>query len=252
MATRSSAREPMGQVGYKLPVRLAAIIVLSMVTGEFLEILVFAALPPLPEVVETLLDALLLTVVAAPLLFFLLVRPMSTEIRKRRQAEAELDELNRDLEHRIEERTVALSASNKRVMEESEQRRYAEDDAWKSRTFIRSVVESAPYLVMIYDVESRRCDYVNGRLTDVLGYSPEAACAGGTDFLLDVMDAESYRSLMTLGQSGTEDENPTATTYEWRMRTSAGEYRRLRVRATLLPNGPGKSPHEILFTAIPD
>ncbi len=240
----------------KGPLQLALMMALAMAAGEVLEIFVFAALPPLPEGVEALLDALLLTIVATPFLYLLLVRPLSEEIQRRRTAEVELSvlnrklgELNRNLEQRVEKRTADLAAANARLTKEIDEKRRAVDDAWRSHGFIQTVVESVPYLVMIYDVGARRCAFVNGRVVDLLGYDPEVVCAKGTDFFRETLDHEAYRSLRRLGETTADEGAVGFMPTEWRMKASGGQYRRLEVRASVLRRGPSDRASELLLTA---
>ena len=58
--------------------------------------------------VEAVLDGLLLTTLAAPVLYLLLFRPMVRHIEEHHRAEAALNELNATLEHRVRERTDEL------------------------------------------------------------------------------------------------------------------------------------------------
>lgn len=229
---------------------------LAMFAGELLEIFVFAAMPTLPEAVEALFDALLLTVVATPFLYLFLVRPLSQEIQGRRRAEEDLrvlneklNEMNRELEQRVEKQTADLVDTSEQLTREMESRRRAADEAWKSHGLMRTVVESVPYLVMIYDVRARRCDFVNSRVVDLLGYTPELVCADGTDFLREVLDEEAYRSLAMLGHDLAEEEDHEAATREWRAKTKAGEDRLLEVRATVLRRDSSNTPMELLLTA---
>jgi len=240
----------------RTPLRLAVMMALAMFAGEMLEIFVFAAMPALPEPVDALLDALLLTVVATPFLYLFLVRPLSQEISRRRRAEEDLtalneklNEMNRELEKRVERQTADLVSTSAQLSREMEGRRRAADEAWKSHGLMRTLVESVPYLVMIYDVRSRRCAFVNGRVMDLLGYPPELVSAEGTDFLREILDDAAYRALITAGSDLSDGDGLDAITFEWRAKTKDGEYRSLEVRATVLRRDAGDAPMELLLTA---
>ena len=246
----------MGPEALRVPFRLALLMALALFAGELLEIWVFAALPSLPEPIEALLDALLLTAVATPFLYLLLVRPLSLEILRRRKAEeglrslnAEFAKLNQELEGRVDQRTAELASANDQLTREIEEKRLALDNVWKSNDLLRMVIESTCDLVMIYDVAAARCSFVNGRVMDLLGYTPESVCAAGTDFLRDTLDPEAYGSLKKLGQLGQEQDEDCSEQLDWRMRGSDGGYRRMAVRALVLRESPGDGATELLLRA---
>jgi two-component system, NtrC family, sensor kinase len=65
-------------------------VILSVFCAETSIMLLFLVLPPLPDLVETLVDSTLLSVLIAPALYFLVYRPLLQEISQRSQIEAEL------------------------------------------------------------------------------------------------------------------------------------------------------------------
>jgi PAS domain S-box-containing protein len=77
---------------------------------------------PFGERIEAFIDATTLLAVMAPLLYFLFVRPMSSIIRQKTQAEQALQVVCEDLEARVKVRTAELEASNASLQEEIRQR----------------------------------------------------------------------------------------------------------------------------------
>ncbi|HUV99419.1 MAG TPA: PAS domain S-box protein [Gallionella sp.] len=76
---------------YQLPVaRLLVMLTVTAFLEELLVLFVLDLLPPLPKPAEFLLDATLLTVLIFPVLYFLVYRPMSRNIKELRQAEESL------------------------------------------------------------------------------------------------------------------------------------------------------------------
>jgi len=76
---------------YQLPVaRLLVMLTVSAFLEELLILFVLDLLPPLPKTAEFLLDATLLAVLTFPVLYLLVYRPMSWNIKELRQAEEDL------------------------------------------------------------------------------------------------------------------------------------------------------------------
>ena len=75
------------------PIHIFIIILLSVFMAEFLVMMVLSLLPPLTLYKEAILDAFLLSVVAYPILFLLIVRPLKRHIAERYQAEARFDQV---------------------------------------------------------------------------------------------------------------------------------------------------------------
>ena len=66
-------------------------------------------------------------------------------------------------------------------------RRRAEDALEETRRFNRRVAETIPIVIFVYDLEQRRCVYINDRIKAVLGYSAEDVIAMGDRFLWPAM-----------------------------------------------------------------
>jgi signal transduction histidine kinase len=87
---------------------------------------IFTILPKLPDIVEPFVDASLLSILVAPVLYYFLYRPLSLENQERRLVEQELrltaeqlhhqreqlQEYSEQLESKVSDRTQELSAKN--------------------------------------------------------------------------------------------------------------------------------------------
>lgn len=82
---------------------LVGITVLAIFLAELLLLGVLYLLPPLPLLAESLLNALLLSVIVFPVLFFLLFRPMRLHIDQRKEAEAAQEKLILELQKALTE-----------------------------------------------------------------------------------------------------------------------------------------------------
>lgn len=118
-----------------------------MFVGEFIVMLIFVAFPEMPIALEALVDGLMITTLATPVLQLFLFRPTVHQIEQREAAERELKILNDELEVRVGERTRELSSSNEQLRREVEDRRTAEIVLSKSGEFIHRVLEAVPCVI---------------------------------------------------------------------------------------------------------
>ncbi len=232
------------------PARLMVLTALAVFVGEFLVMLLLARLPALEVGIEALLDATLITALVGPFLYLFLFRPMALQMEVRRKAEELLSEANESLERRVEERTAELRRGNELLRLEIEERREVEEKLWKSNEFVRSVLESAPCVVLIYELGRRRCSYVSGRVVDVLGYPPEEVCREDWDFLRHALEDREYSSLVEVGASVAEDADGAIFGGTYRLRKADGEWAEFGVKAVVLSRDTDGVAREILLTAV--
>ncbi len=68
-----------------------------------------------------LIDSIILIIIMVPLLYIWFFKPIIQQINEREKIDKELQELNRELEERIDERTKELEKANKKLNENIEQ-----------------------------------------------------------------------------------------------------------------------------------
>ncbi len=176
--------------GNLTPVQLMALTALAIFVAELLIMFLVPFIEPIPVAYEAFLDAMVLTLLATPILYFLLFRPLVLHIDERSKAERALRELNQSLEERVEVRTADLARSNKALQVEIQERKTTEERIRRANSFVQRLIESAPCIMTTIDVTTLKANYVNGRIEDFLGISPDdVAARGGT--ILDVLVAES-------------------------------------------------------------
>jgi len=155
----------------------------AILGGDIVVMFILPLMKFLPPMVLPYIDGILLTVVATPFLYFLLYRPLVHTIEEQQRAEDALSTLNAQLEGRIAERTKELEDAVTVLQKEVAARREVEARLVKTNQFTQRLIECAPCLMAVIDVKDMRCSYVNGRISDLLGFEPEAATLAGSSFL---------------------------------------------------------------------
>ena len=233
------------------PARLGAITALSVFVGEVIVMLVLAAIPEVPTLTEALLDGLMITVLAAPVLLLFLFRPMVQQIRQRREAEQKLQLLNDQLELRVEERTRELSAANEQLRREIAERLAAEAGLSRSAEFIRRVLAAAPCVLAIYDVNSLKCSFVNERVGDLLGYEPDDVLLAGSEFFKALFGPEDFARFHELNAKIGAGIEQGITTCECRLRTAEKGPVPFGIGLVPVAGDGGKDTKDVLLAAVP-
>lgn len=114
------------------PLLLLFITVILIFWAEVVVMIIVSFLPRLTVITEAFVDALLLSLIAVPIFYLLLLRPIQLHIRQRREVENELRDHRLHLEETVKMRTNELKKSNEQLKSEVEKRRAAEQ-ALKSR-----------------------------------------------------------------------------------------------------------------------
>lgn len=222
----------------------------AIFVGEVIVMFVLSAIPPLPVVAEAFVDGLMITALMVPFLYLLLYKPMAAEIDRRRAAQRDLRDLNRELEQRVDERTRDLLQANERLKREISEKKQARDEVWKDHEFVRSVVEAMPCLLVIYDVGARRCVFANSQVVNLLGYASEEIFESGRNFLETILSEEDYSKLTKELLDPANQELSTRDLGELRLRMRSGECKSMAARYAVLRSDPRGQGEVILFGAI--
>lgn len=233
------------------PARLFAVTALSVFVGEVIVMLVLAVVPEVPTLTEALLDGLMITILAAPVLLLFLFRPMVREIEQRRAAEEQLQLLNDELELRVEERTRELSAANEQLRREMADRLTAEAGLSKRDEFIRRMLAAAPCLLAVYDVNTLKCSFVNERVGDLLGYRPDDVLMRGPEFFEAVFQSDDLQRFRELNMKIAAGIEQGITTCECRLQTAEKGPVPFGIGLVPVAGDGGKDTKDVLLAAVP-
>lgn len=137
------------------PIRSMAMVASSVLLIELLLMFIFKWAPPIQEDVENLLDAVLLTILVSPVLYFYFFRPQNRAIRALIHADELIREQRDHLEEEVQARTAKITEKND-ALAASEQR-------------FRGLVEQT--LAGIYIVQDHKIAYANLHMAGIFGYA---------------------------------------------------------------------------------
>jgi two-component system cell cycle sensor histidine kinase/response regulator CckA len=106
-------------------------------------------------------------------------------------------------------------------------RRRAEEKLRESEHFLRSILESTPNLVYIYDLDEHRNLYANQEVAHFLGYSSDQIAAMGSSLFARILHPEDAAAVGEHHARLSTGRHPLARV-EYRMRHAGGEWRWLR------------------------
>src|SRR5690349_6554756 len=90
------------------PARVFMILAISIFGIELLIMVVFLIAPPLPPLLETIVDSTSLILLASPIIYQFAIKPLYKYIDRIQQLSRQQEELNKVLEGRVEDRTEEL------------------------------------------------------------------------------------------------------------------------------------------------
>jgi PAS domain-containing protein len=151
----------------------------------------------------------------------------------------------------VAERTRELTAANESLRREISGRLTAESGLSRSTDFIRRVLAAAPCVLAIYDLNTLHCTFINERVEDLLGYSPDGVLVSEPRFFADVFaaaDHQRFRELTMRMAAGVETGIALCTCS---LRTATGEERSFGIGIVRVAEADGSEGRSALLAAVP-
>ncbi len=225
-----------GSLGEKLgglsPGRLIAVITVAVLALESVIMLVLETLETrlwLSPVLETVVDAVVLSSSLGPVLYLAVYRPMCRQLAALTDAREALRKSHSDLEQRVRERTAELETAFRELSREVEERSRAEEELRYSEDKYSTLVEAS--LTGIFLLRDGRIRFANRKLAEILGCPREDLAAVAFADLLDPGDRERVEGGLRECLAGAA--RPVAL--EARVRTRTGETRWVALLASRVP-----------------
>ncbi|MGK7905507.1 MAG: PAS domain S-box protein [Hormoscilla sp.] len=119
----------------------------------------------------------------------------------------------------------------------------------ESQRLIQRIAESTPNILYLYDPIEEANVYVNGGITEILGYTPEEVQKMGSQLLHNLMHPDDLAKLPEHMQRFATVSDDEILEIEYRMRDASGEWRWLHSRETIFTKTGENQPQQILGTA---
>ena len=121
----------------------------------------------------------------------------------------------------------------------------------ESERFIQQIASAVPVVIYVYDLPDGRSRYVNRRIQDTLGYSPEHIRGMGGDALRELMEPADWRRYggehLPRLRAARDHE---VVEFEYRLRHADGSWRWLMGRDMVLARGPDGEPMAVVGSAV--
>jgi PAS domain S-box-containing protein len=112
--------------------------------------------------------------------------------------------------------------------------------------FIEKLVNFVPSLIFIYDLEEHRNLFVNDRIQDMLGYSPEEIQGMGGNFIHNLIHPDDVDSLLVNTRNFQNCPSGTVITQAYRMRSKDGQWHWMEEQSRVLTRNQDGKPLSIL------
>jgi PAS domain S-box-containing protein len=152
------------------------------------------------------------------------------------KAQVRLEDHARELEARVRARTAELGRSNDALKEEVAERKQAEQELLRTRTFLDVIIESIPVMLVVKEATERKYVLVNRAGEELLGYDRSEVIGKTVHDLLpkpeaDAVDAHD-RDVVSSGRPHEAPEHPVTTRHRGA--------RLIRTRTTPVPGEDGR------------
>lgn len=127
----------------------------------------------------------------------------ATELERERAMQA-LEQLNQELETRVQGRATALR---------------------ESQHFIQQIAEASPNILYLYDLQEQCNVYVNREIGSILGYTPDEIQAMGSSLFANLIYPDDLKRLASYHAQIYAAQDGEIFEFEYRMRHANGEWR---------------------------
>ena len=128
-------------------------------------------------------------------------------------------------------------------------RKRAEEALRQSKLLIQRIIDASPLILYVHDLHSGANVYVNYRVFDILGYSPETIQQQGAQFFRDNVHPEDYHLFERYAHRFAGVPEGEVIESEYRIRNASGEWRWLRCRDLVFARGKDNHPQQVLGVA---
>ena len=147
------------------------------------------------------------------------------DVTARKKMEDELREHRDHLDLLVRERTSELRKVNKELRAEIMRRIQMEKDLIESQRFVHRIADATPNILYLYDVIENANVYVNSRVKDILGYSPEEIKKMKSAFFRALLHPEDTPIVESLTERFLNARDGDIIESEYRLKNSKGEWR---------------------------
>jgi len=212
------------------PARLVVTIALSIFISEMVIMTVIEFFDSLPNSIEVLLDATLLTLIVSLILYFLLFKPLLHLVNDCRINEEELKVHKADLEVKISERTRELEIANVDLLQKNDEHIKAQKALADSEERFYRLFEESEDAIVLVSVEGLAILDMNPVSEKIFGKTKEEVKSGGMPCLCDLNCTETVISLVEqIIQTG----NPNSVE-EFKYFREPGDIRSLSLRGKII------------------
>lgn len=123
---------------------------------------------------------------------------------ERERAMYALEQLNQELETRVQERTAALQ---------------------ESQRFIQQIADASPNVLYLYNLQEQRNIYVNREIGIILGYTPDEIQSMGSNLFTNLIHPDDFKRLVSYHAQILAAQDGEILEFEYRIRHVNGEWR---------------------------
>ena len=160
---------------------------------------------------------------------------LQKQIKEKENAKAEIQQLNRDLEQRVTERTSALTIANR--------------DLQASQNFGERITNLIPNLVYIYDLEQNQNTYCNPFIEEIIGFTASDIQNYKTNLLAELIHSEDIELVEQHFKKCFFLEEDDYLEVEYRIKDKRGEWHWFHDRNTVFKKNNDGRPQQILGIA---